>query len=55
LLAFAVARKHTLSRLQFAELAGELLALCIGARQRLADPLLLLRISSNADILDLQD
>src|SRR5215472_4224527 len=36
-----VAREHTLGRLQFAELAGQLLALCIDARQRLAEPLLL--------------
>src|SRR5437763_1538247 len=34
-------REHPLSRLQFAELAGELLALCLDARERLADPLLL--------------
>src|SRR5271169_1249552 len=40
--AFAVASKHPLSRPQFAELASELLALCIDARERLADPLLLL-------------
>src|SRR5580692_9695503 len=39
--AFAVTRKYTLSRLQLAELAGQLLALRIDARQRLADPLLL--------------
>ena len=37
-----VARKHTLGRLEFAELAGELLALRIDARERLAEPLLLL-------------
>jgi hypothetical protein len=34
--------QHTLSRLQLPELAGELLALRIDARERLADPLLLL-------------
>src|SRR3984893_11723318 len=39
--AFAVTRKYTFSRLQLAELAGQLLALRIDARQRLADPLLL--------------
>src|SRR5262244_4381124 len=39
--ACAVARKHTLGRLQFAELTGQLLVLCIDTRQRLADPLLL--------------
>jgi hypothetical protein len=38
----AVARQHSLGRLQFAELAGELLALRIDARERLAEPLLLL-------------
>src|SRR5262245_54843227 len=37
----AVARKHSFRRLQLAELANELLALCIDARERLADPLLL--------------
>src|SRR5215469_1290738 len=41
--AFAVARKHAFGRLQFAELAGELVALCIDACERLANPLLLLR------------
>src|SRR5690349_21171379 len=41
LLALTVAREHSLGCLQFAELAGELLALRIGARQRLTDPLLL--------------
>src|SRR5215831_13809043 len=37
----AVAREHSLGRLQLAELAGELLALRIDARERLTDPLLL--------------
>jgi hypothetical protein len=37
--ALAVARKHTLRRFQFAELARELFALRTDARQRLADPL----------------
>jgi hypothetical protein len=37
----AVAREHPLSRFQFAELASELLVLCIDARERFADPLLL--------------
>jgi len=40
--ALAVAREHTLSRLQFVELAGEILALRIDARERVAEPLLLL-------------
>src|ERR1700730_3833733 len=40
--ALAVARKHTLARLQFAELTGELVALQVDARKRFADPLLLL-------------
>jgi hypothetical protein len=39
---FAVSRKHPLSRFQFAELASELPALCIDARECLGDPLLLL-------------
>ena len=39
--ALAVAREHTFGRFQFAELAGEFLALCIDASERLADPLLL--------------
>src|ERR1700724_3097252 len=34
----AVARKHTLGRLQFAELTGELVALHVDARKRFADP-----------------
>jgi hypothetical protein len=38
----AIACEHTLGRLQFIELAGELLALGIGARKRFAEPLLLL-------------
>ena len=41
LCALAVAREHSLGRLQFAELAGELFALRIDARERFADPLLL--------------
>ena len=38
----AVAREHTLGRLQFGELAGELVALRIHARECFAEPLLLL-------------
>ena len=38
----AIACEHTLGRLQFIELAGEPLALGIGARKRFAEPLLLL-------------
>ncbi|HEX3338743.1 MAG TPA: hypothetical protein VHT68_06160, partial [Pseudolabrys sp.] len=48
--AFAVAREHTLGRLQLAELASELLALRIRACERLADPLLLLGDLANVDI-----
>jgi len=38
----AVTCEHTLGRLEFAELAGEFLALGIDARKRFAEPLLLL-------------
>src|SRR5207237_5818907 len=40
--ACAIARQHTLGRLQFAELPSQLLPLRIDPRERLADPLLLL-------------
>src|SRR6516165_1702731 len=40
--AAAVAPEHSLGGFQFLELAGEPLSLCIDARERLGDPLLLL-------------
>jgi hypothetical protein len=40
---FVVAREHAPGCFQFAELAGEPLALRIDARERLTDPLLLFR------------
>jgi hypothetical protein len=47
----AVAREHALGRLQFAELAGKLFVLSVGAREHLADPLLFFLQSRPVDIL----